>query len=290
LASLVLLKKFVGAMATGKNMFWMLSLIVLEVALITFLNYKLTALYYSLDVLYCLPVIQAAHLNAIRAQRKSDTHMPTVMGVLVAISWSLAEAAVSWPYYPLNAVAMNIFTRGVTLTVLARIMANLWKEKAYSRRDALTGLANRLDFFERFEAEQSRSERSGTPYSLLFIDIDNFKMLNDSRGHAVGDQALKSFAEILIKHSRKVDTVSRFGGDEFVLLFPETDDNICQALVARIQLAADERFHDQGWPISLSIGSVTETGKRRGTDGLLHQADERMYSIKRAKMPGEMLV
>lgn len=76
----------------------------------------------------------------------------------------------------------------------------------------LTGLANRLELLERLEIEQVRSERSGSPYSLLYIDIDQFKCLNDSHGHHVGDEALKLIADILRASSRAVDVAARIGG------------------------------------------------------------------------------
>jgi len=178
---------------------------------------------------------------------------------------------------------MNILTRSVTFTVLGRVVAKLWKERDFSRKDALTGLANRLEFAERFEAEQLRSERSSRPYSLLFIDIDQFKMLNDNLGHRVGDAALKAVSGILRDNSRSVDTVARIGGDQFVLLFPETDEYICGILVTRIQLASEKKFQTEGWSISLSIGHVTVTGIERSFDEILHEADEKMYSIKKQK-------
>jgi GGDEF domain-containing protein len=191
---------------------WRFILVVAEILLITLFDYKLAATYFSLDVLYCLPVIQAAQIGAIRSMRRSDRQTSTIIGVLSAVAWSVAEAAIIWPGFPPVAFAMNVFTRSVTFTVLGRVVAKLWKEREYSRKDALTGLANRLEFSERFEAEQLRSERSGNPYSLLFIDIDLFKILNDQHGHHVGDKALKAVAEILNDNSRSVDTVARIGG------------------------------------------------------------------------------
>ncbi len=270
-------------MAMQKNMFWRFLLVAAEILLITFLDYKVAGSYYSLDVIYCLPIIQAARIGAIRSQRRSDTQMSALVGVISAVAWSFAEAAVVWPHYPLGAFAMNIFTRSVTFTVLGRVVAKLWKERDYSRKDALTDLANRLEFTERFEAEQLRSERSSRPYSLLFIDIDQFKMLNDNHGHRVGDAALKVLSGILRDNSRSVDTVARIGGDEFVLLFPETDEYICGILVKRIQLASANKFQTEGWSISLSIGHVTVTGSERSFDEILHEADEKMYSIKKQK-------
>ena len=265
-------------------MYWRFTLIFSEIILITYLDYKIAGLYYSLGVLYCLPIIQTAHASSIRALRRSDSRVPDVIGVICAVAWSTAEAAVIWPLFPLNALAMNIFTRAITFTVLGRVMAKLFKEKEYSRKDALTGLANRLEFIERFEIERSRSERSREPYSILYIDIDRFKILNDTLGHHAGDKALIALSNLLGNNSRKVDTVSRIGGDEFAILFPSTDNKTCQVLIGRIMLASEKVFHEQGWQISLSVGSVTETGNKRSIEEIMSEADERMYSIKKEKL------
>ncbi len=267
---------------SGKT-FWTFFLVIAEILFITYLGYKGAGTYYSLDVLYCLPVIQAARLGAIQSMRRFDTQIPTVTAIVAAIAWSIAEAAIIWPNFPFNAFALNVFTRSVTFLVVGRVVVKLWKEREFSRKDALTNLDNRLEFFDRFEIEQLRSERSGNPYSLLFIDIDKLKMLNDNQGHHVGDEALKMLADILRENSRRIDTVSRFGGDEFVLLFPETDEQSCEVLVSRISLAAEKKFQNQGWPISLSIGRVTEIGNKRGADVILREADTKMYSVKKEK-------
>ena len=265
-------------------MYWRFILIFSEIILITYLDYKVGGLYYSLGVLYCLPIIQTAHLSSIRAIRRSDSRVPDLIGIICGIAWSVAEAAVIWPLFPLGALAINIFTRAITFTVLGRVMTKLFKEKEYSRKDALTGLANRLEFIERFEIERLRSERSGEPYSILYIDIDQFKILNDTRGHQIGDKALIDLSHILSENSRKIDTVARIGGDEFVILFSSTDEMTCQTLTARILMASEKKFSSQGWPIALSIGSATETGMKKSVDEILHEADQKMYSIKKGKL------
>ena len=264
------------------NTFGGLLLVAVEVAIITYLDYGFAGTYYSLDVLYCLPVVQAARIGAIRAMRKTDSQTSTIIGVVCAVAWSAAEAAIIWPIYPLGAIAMNIFTRSVTFTVLGRVVTRLWKEREYSRKDTLTNLANRLEFTERFQAEQLRSERSGSPYSLLFIDINQFKMLNDNHGHHVGDEALKDVAVILRGNSRNVDTVARIGGDEFVMLFPETDSQVSEIIVKRIKSVSDKRFREEGWAISLSIGHVTAIGREKSVEEVMHEADENMYLMKRS--------
>jgi len=263
-------------------MFLKLSLIVVEVVAITLIDTTVVGSYYSLDVFYCLPVLQAARLGAIHAMRKTDTQLPVYFAIFTAIVWSLAEAIIL-PNFPLSAFLLNVFSRSVAFTVIARVMAKLWKEREYGVNDVLTQLNNRAEFLQRFEMEQIRSERSRKAYSVLFIDIDKFKDLNDKFGHTVGDQALKKVSEILRQNSRKVDVVARIGGDEFALLFPETDEKSCASVLNRIKTDADAEFQKHGWPISLSIGSVTASGEKRTIEEILHDADQIMFSVKRAK-------
>ena len=251
-------------------------LIVMEIFLITILDYKMAANYYSLDVLYCLPVIQTARFSALQTSRYSDSQIPAVIAILCALAWSLAEAAITWPHFPLSAFLLNAFTRAVTFTVIGRVITKLWKDKEYSRTDSLTGLGNRAEFIKRFEDTQSQSERSGKPYSLLSINIDHFRLLNDQYGYKIGDEALIILADILRENSRRIDIASRMGSDEFVLLLLETNEESTEILTARIECAAKKKFNQKGWDISLSSGHVTEIGKKREIDELLKAANEKM--------------
>jgi GGDEF domain-containing protein len=177
----------------------------------------------SLDVLYCLPIIQAARAKSLQSKRFFDSYLPVLIGTFVAVVWSLAERQVQPEEFTLGVLVLNIFTRSLVFSILGRVLARLWKEREYGKKDFLTNLTNRAQFLEQFSQEQLRSERSRRPYSLLFIDIDRFKILNDEGGHQVGDTALHKIAETLRANSRKTDTVARIGGDEFALLFPETN-------------------------------------------------------------------
>jgi diguanylate cyclase (GGDEF)-like protein len=264
-------------------MFWRFVLVVTEILTITFWNYKMSGSYYSLDVLYCLPIIQAARIGTIRTQRHSDTQMAALVGVIAAVVWSIAEAAVVWPSYPLGAFAINIFTRSVTFTVLGRVLTKLWKERDFFRKDLLTGLANRLEFDERFAAEQLRSEWSKRPYSLLFVEIDQFKILNNNHKYLVVQAVLKAVAGILMDNSRCIDTVARIGENKFGLLLPETDEYICSILEMRIKAASAKKFQIECWSTSLLIGHVTVTGSARSFDEILHEANEKMYLTKTQK-------
>ncbi len=190
---------------------------------------------------------------------------------------------ISWPYFPRTAFVLNTFTRSVVFTVIGRVLVKLWREREYAHIDVLTGLANRLELLERLKLEQGRSERSRRPYSLLFIDIDEFKSMNDLYGHQGGDEALKILAEILRSSSRKVDVPARLGGDEFVLLLPDTDEQSCDILIKRIEASTKQAFEGRSWPISLSIGRTTNVGKTDEVDTVIRLADENMYEAKRMK-------
>jgi diguanylate cyclase (GGDEF)-like protein len=258
-------------------------MVVTEILFITFWNYKMSGSYYSLDVLYCLPIIQASRIGSIRTKRQSDTQMAALVGVIAAVVWSIAEAAVVWPSYPLGAFAMNIFTRSVTFTILGRVLTKLWKERDFFRKDLLTGLANRLEFDERFAAEQLRSEWTNRPYSLLFVEIDQFKMLNNNHKHLVVQTVLQAVAGILMDNSRCIDTVARIGENKFALLFPETDEYICGMLGMRIESASLKKFQTECWSISLLLGHVTVTGSARSFAEILHEANEKMSLSKTQK-------
>lgn len=258
-------------------------LIAAEVLAITYLDYLMRTTFFSLEVLYCLPVIQAAQLGTLRAMRHSDSHNPTIAAIAVALIWSTAEAIVIWPEFPWQAFAMNIFTRSVTFTVIGRVVNKLWKERGRVDKDPLTQLDSRFDFFERFEVEIERSERSGSPYSLVYIDVDHFKSFNEERGRQTGDAALQVIADILRENSRRIDIATRLGGDEFVLVYPDTDESTCIELVERIRQDADKAFRRRGWPVSLSVGHITETGIRLNRNEALHEAEMKMNSDRKAK-------
>jgi diguanylate cyclase (GGDEF)-like protein len=265
-------------------------LIVAEVIVISLLNYGVVSLsptgfgqYISLDVLFCLPVIEAAHLTSIRANRRYDTNTPIFVGITLALIWSATEVAISWPYFPMIVFVLNTLTRTVIFTVIGRVLIKLWREREYARKDILTDLANRVELLDRLEIEQGHSERNGRPYSVLFIDIDHFKALNDAHGHQVGDEALKMLASILRNSSRKVDVAARLGGDEFVLLLPETDEQSCEVMIKRVEAATKQAFEEQFWQISISIGKSTKIGKTKDVDWVIRLADENMYEAKKAK-------
>jgi diguanylate cyclase (GGDEF)-like protein len=255
-------------------------LIVLEVLFITVLDYYMASSFYSLDVLYCLPVIQTARLGALQKQRDNDSHTLSIVAIFCAVAWSLAEAAVTWPNFPISAFLMNVVTRSVTFTIIGRVITKIRKDKQYSRKDWLTGLPDRTEFIKWFEIKQAQSEKSGRPFSLIAINIDGFRAFNDQHGYQDGDRALVMLANTLLQNSRSEDTASRTGSDEFLLLLSDTDEKTCAFLSDRIVQAARAGFKKDGWDLSLSYGKVTATGNSSSVDELLRAAAESMYKGK----------
>ena len=158
--------------------------------------------------------------------------------------------------------------------------------------DALTGLPNRIALFNHFAQAAATADRSGQRVAVLFIDLDNFKQINDTLGHAVGDEVLKLMAHCLSSSVRKADTVCRHGGDEFLILLPELPDvsaavRIADKVIAA--LAAPQRVGEQVLSVAASIGISIYPDDGADADTLIDHADAAMYRAKR-RSPGGFAV
>jgi len=150
--------------------------------------------------------------------------------------------------------------------------------------DPLTGAANRRQFIELVEAEIARAKRSGAPFSLLALDLDHFKSINDSYGHQVGDEILRGFVQRCFDAIRPYDGVARVGGEEFMVLLPQVALTVAQSIGERIREAiANNAFDERAGraiPLTVSIG-VSQFGRDGNTiDEILRAADERLYRAK----------
>ena len=149
--------------------------------------------------------------------------------------------------------------------------------------DDLTGLHNRRHFIQLFEHEFSRTKRYGKPLSLLMIDADHFKSINDRFGHNVGDKALQILARCIQEHTRQSDLTARFGGEEFVVLLPETNSKDAVNTAERIRASvADENFSQENQPVKLtvSIGITSSVNDNDTTYEILSRADKAVYLAK----------
>jgi diguanylate cyclase (GGDEF)-like protein len=153
-------------------------------------------------------------------------------------------------------------------------------ERELARTDDLTGVINRRSFFEASQHEINRARRHRHPFTVAYMDVDDFKLINDHYGHSIGDMVLRSVSQTIKSNIREIDVVARLGGDEFVILMPETDEAAAQAVVARVHGNVMEKIREYGWPITFSIGVVTWATPPRTVDIMLKQADDAMYEVK----------
>jgi diguanylate cyclase (GGDEF)-like protein len=161
------------------------------------------------------------------------------------------------------------------------LQANRQLEEA-SRVDPLTGVLNRRGFQAEAEGEIRRHNRSGRSLSIVLADIDQFKRFNDSHGHACGDQVLQQVATLLCQHVRDVDHVGRWGGEEFIMLLPETSDEGATILAEKLraQVEAEVVKHEDGeYRITMTLGIAVH---RRGEtlDACIARADTALYAGK----------
>jgi diguanylate cyclase (GGDEF)-like protein len=214
----------------------------------------------------------------------------------LALAASLAYILATAPpgSAPLTTETIAIVGINITALVLLAYVAMVIAREQRRARDAairlstidpLTGLFNRTFFFAAVEREIARSARSGRGFCLLMMDLDELKQINDRHGHFFGDRVLRGVGEVIRIGGRKIDTAARYGGDEFVVLLPETDPTGAYVLAEKIrQGVADLRVDIAGTTIepSVSVGVVSYPDDGRTSDELMITADASMYRSKRA--------
>lgn len=285
------------------------------------LPYRLTAvllaivvaglLYFSLVDLDTRPrVIFLMALNAVMAGLRSYSMMrelrpgtrfsQLIAGIplIVQALCYLAIATVAWRQPPSDAPVMQlsfagwIFLVPLLLSMLIVFGAVLLvsqtiavKLQEAARRDALTNALTRRAMDEDAEVEIARSRRHGTPLSLLMLDIDHFKAINDDHGHPVGDAVLRQFSAAIRQCLRREDVFARLGGEEFCALLPNTPLTGATQLAERIRMAVEELTIEAGshrlsLQVSLGVASLGEHGSE--WPDLVRQADAALYAAKRA--------
>lgn len=157
--------------------------------------------------------------------------------------------------------------------------------KKLAFRDGLTGLYNHRYFQEVFEREIQKATRFNHPVSLLFLDIDHFKTVNDTYGHPTGDEVLKNVSQLLVKLVRKCDIVARYGGEEFAVILPETGTASAKVLAQRVRRGVEQlliQYNDLTISVTVSVGlassGMKETSESRST--LISQSDQALYRAK----------
>jgi diguanylate cyclase (GGDEF)-like protein len=202
-----------------------------------------------------------------------------------AAAWLVADLAAGHQYKHSVIPYWNALMRGLIFVsvgvLLVRFRRTLERETRLATRDSLTGIGNWRHFEAVAGRELGRARRSGKPLSVAYIDLDNFKMVNDSLGHQVGDALLVSVASVLQESVRTIDCVARLGGDEFIVLMPETALKGARIVVERIRSAVEGALKEGHWPVTLSVGLVTFIHVPDMINELVKTADDLMYSVKK---------
>jgi len=202
----------------------------------------------------------------------------TIIGLTTDIASELS-ARHFVPYWNAGA-RFGIFV--LVVAVLSSLRTSHESHRYMAQTDPLTGAANARFFTEEAERQMAGARRYGHALTLAYVDLDDFKAINDTFGHSTGDTLLCTVAETLKRNARPTDLVARLGGDEFVILFPQTEAKAAVSALNRIRTELTARMSDHGWAVTFSIGSAELSDEIRTVDAFVAAADALMYEAKRA--------
>lgn len=205
------------------------------------------------------------------------------IAALCCITWYIAGIGnqYSHPAIPVWNALVRLGFFLISGLLLAALRDRLLKERHLARTDSLTGLLTRRAFEERLEHDLEFAQRRNGALSIAYVDLDNFKSVNDVYGHAEGDRVLQATARALRQHVRRADTVARLGGDEFALVLPDTDSHGAHQVVSALEQELRKAFPGSAPDVTCSIGVVTFLDPAVSVKDAVAAADAVMYEVKR---------
>ena|SRR5579859_3217796 len=175
---------------------------------------------------------------------------------------------------------INLGFFSVVVFIFSEVRTLYKREQELSLHDPLTGLLNHRAFVEKVATENRRLQRHPNSLTLAYIDLDNFKWVNDQHGHAAGDALLQSVAHVMTSTVRSTDFVARLGGDEFVILLPDTNSDAAKSVMAKVHEKLLRHLQEENYRVTFSIGAVTFATMRDSPTQMIYMADETMYAVK----------
>ena len=268
------LKEFFESSQKASPLFWTITGLA-SIGLLGFLDY-LTGNEITLSLFYLMPIV----LVTWAANRQTGLFM----SFLSALTLLGAEIAAGQTYSHPIFYFLNTLVRALFYVVVVYLVDELQKsrkeELLAARTDFITGAVNARYFNELLQMEISRIRRYPHPITLVYIDVDNFKLVNDLFGHRIGDEVLRCIANELKTQLRITDTVARLGGDEFVMLLPSTRQPEARVVVSKVYAHLGEKMRQRNWPVTFSMGVVTCEFSPYSAEQLVNMADELMYEVK----------
>jgi diguanylate cyclase (GGDEF)-like protein len=201
-----------------------------------------------------------------------------------AVTWLIADLMMlnsfSNIFIPFLNESFRLIVFLVVAYIISRLKTSLDTHRQLARTDHLTGIHNRRAFFDLANLELNKARRYQMPISVLYLDIDNFKQINDRYGHQVGDQLLRLVAKTIKDHIRSIDVTARFGGDEFGILLAETRPEAAALVAGKLKERLEKLAQQNRWPVTFSTGVVTFERIPTSVDEMIDAADAQMYLAK----------
>jgi diguanylate cyclase (GGDEF)-like protein len=230
----------------------------------------------QMHLLYVFPLI----LIGFHCANRRLVNALVILAMLLQVI-TLASYGDTLPLLSKLTLVSLIVPTNIAITLIATAARmNFLEVEHLATFDWMTGLHNRQGFEPLVEMEVRRQKRYGGVFSFAYIDLDDFKQLNDSRGHVIGDEALKLLANVIRENIRQTDLSARLGGDEFAILMPNTFVDDCERLCKQLSVAITDKMKTASFSISASIGHVTFTEPLESVSEVFERADKAMYAAK----------
>ncbi len=264
--------KHIGNGDSPPKKFWVFTSILSAIMIGTF---DILTGNFPIDLLYLVPVFLAAwyvseYLGAFVCMICGlsmivDNHIVPGNGQGLGCEW--------------NVITEIMFLMAINFTIAA-FKKKYDRTMGLANKDCLTGALNRNGFFPIAEHEINMSRRYNRTLTIAYMDIDNFKMINDTLGHHTGDVLLSTVVKTIQENIRASDTLARLGGDEFVLLFTETAEENARKFLGKLMQKLRISMSKNGWRVTFSLGVITFANPPASVDDMIKAADLKMYSVK----------
>jgi diguanylate cyclase (GGDEF)-like protein len=268
------MQKILTALEKQGWFFW----IVADTALVILLGIVdyVTGNEYSFSLFYLIPIALITWY--------SNPTLGVIIAILSATIWMIADIAAGQDFSHPIIHLWNTLIRFGFFAIVVYLLSELRKsqkaEQGLARTDHVSGAINSRYFDELLEMELSRSRRYMHPFTLVYIDLDNFKQVNDKFGHTEGDKLIRFIVDELKLQIRNTDIVARLGGDEFVILFPEVAQQEAQVIMSKIYSHLTTELRQKFSSVTFSAGAVTYIAVPESITETIKIADELMYTVK----------